>query len=278
MVARNSASLRLKRPPAAFRLNSGPQVRHSFPGPFFWIFVAATPRRVGIGNRRACALRPSARARRFPIPRDASRLPAFLPSLLPASAHRPTWKQDKPETQADRRPVGRVDADAIRRPAAVGAVESHAPPRTTRCEPRGSSTHALPSAGAPIVIPMPVILAPFPYIAVHIMQTETVWLLFPHRVETLPGIITIPSCLVQIFFFVALVISGCGTRTAGVLPLCFGRQIQPSPFCEFFRVVPNSPPTTGCSGRLNFRSPQSVGSPASGFAFKNRSYSALVTG
>ena len=73
---------------------------------------------------------------------------------------------------------------------------------------------------------MPHIKTPFPYIAVHIIQSESICCFLGNRVCFFAAISLIPSRSVQRTLAIAGVIFRTDIASAGILPFSFGRQTE----------------------------------------------------
>ena len=102
-----------------------------------------------------------------------------LPACLLAGLTLLTWKADKPEADVVVPEVGIVPA-AVRRPAVPGVAAPRADPQDT-VGPSGIIHPYSPIIRSIFIAVMVVILAPFPYVAVHIIQAEGIGLFFTHR-------------------------------------------------------------------------------------------------
>ena len=68
---------------------------------------------------------------------------------------------------------------------------------------------------------------PFPDIAAHVINSQLIWLLLPHRVRLASAIILEPSHLIECTRPAVLKTFRClFASTAGILPLCFRRQTK----------------------------------------------------
>ena len=114
-------------------------------------------------------------------------------------------------------PVLRRVAETVGR-AAESASAFHAPPRKTRSLPVAGPVGSICRIGLPGVHRDPV-LAPFPDVAVHIVEPPSVFLLLADFVGLVAAVGEKPARSSQVVFAVAAVEAGLGSGPASILPL-----------------------------------------------------------
>jgi len=80
-----------------------------------------------------------------------------------------------------------------------------------------------------LVTAMPVVFAPFPHVAVHVVQAKGIRFLLPHRMDCLLAVLRVPGDLIQTRLIVSRMVANSRPRPARILPLRFtryGKHVQ----------------------------------------------------